>query len=217
MSDCSSEGLIRTWMAYWSFAEIESLMLARFPDVTHSEVRAILKAADKNHDGKIDFHELFEYTHSTDPVNRKLRERMVMALVAPGLAQGFRESEDRLQFRKADLNLDGQLDISEVESMMRRRFPDIKRRDVGDIFHAVDRNHDGQLDFQEVIEYTRSKDPSSRRLRDKLLQALAACEGYQTLASSASEPASAQKNSGMRRVSSASAVGSLIARPTRSA
>merc|ERR1711907_134831 len=114
-------------------------------------------------------------------------------------------------FRKADLNLDGHLDMKEVESLMRRGFPDIKKRDVRDLFEGIDQNHDGKLDFHEVLQYTRSKDPSTRRLREKLQTALSApslqassdCGG-------SSKPASRRRTS-MHRSGSATTVGSLIA------
>lgn len=203
--------------------EMSSCMEARFPDIKSGEVYAIFNAADQNHDGKLDFHEILDYTHSTDPAQRRLREKMLMALAAPRCSASYREGQERMYFRKADTNLDGQLDVTEVESLMRHCFHDIKKRDVTDIFHAVDRNHDGKLDFQEVVNYTRSKDTSNRRLRDKLQTALAAPftqsngDALPINASGTSRPNSKQKAPSMRRASSASTVGSLIASHRNSA
>lgn len=181
--------------------EVESLMRGRFTDIEKGEVRSIFNVADRNHDGRVDFKELFEYTHSTAPATRRLREKFMMALAAPGQKQSFRELEERMQFRRADVNLDGHLDLPEVESLLTRCFHDIKRRDVREIFAKADRNHDGKLDFQEVIDYTRSKrDPASQRRREMMATALAM-----------KLPSSDKKGAGIRRSSSASAVGSLVA------
>jgi len=202
--------------------ELVNLMHDRFPDMRVGEVRAIFKAVDENEDGNIDFQELLDYTHSTNPMARRFREKLTMALATPGLSTRYREGAERLQFRKADQNFNGQLDMAEVEALMRHCFHDVKRRDVSEIFRAVDRNHDGKLDFQEVADYTRSTDPADHRHREMFATALASppklksSESHPALkgcASGASTRASSkQSNSSMRRVSSASAVGALIAR-----
>jgi Ca2+-binding EF-hand superfamily protein len=200
-------------------AEVESVMQVRFPDMKSKEVRAIFNAADRNHDGGLDLQEVIDYTHSTAPARKRLREKMQMALAGPGISQSYRECEERMQFRSTDENLDGQLDINEIESLMRGSFPDVKKRDVRDIFQAADRNNDGKLDFWEFVEYTRSRDPAQGRLRDKMRTALMASQSCSdvngTSAKGASRPSSKQ-NSQMRRVSSASAVGSTIARSRNS-
>lgn len=218
------------------FTEVNALLQSRFPEIPRGQVRAIFDAADQNHDGKIDFQEVVDYTRSTNPAEKRLREKMSMALATPKCSSSFREGEERMQFRKADLNLDGHLDISELESLMLRCYPDIKIRDVQNVFQTADENHDGKLDYIEVSRYTRSKDPSSRRLREKLQTALAApftrssCEDADTAANgitrarrasmpvptqnttnSASRHGSKQNATTTRRASSASAVGSLIA------
>merc|ERR1711907_26687 len=142
--------------------EVEAVLEARFPGINSREVHAIFKGADRNNDGQLDFEEVVDYTRSSAPASRKLREKMQMALAAPGLQQSYRESEERVQFRKADLNLDGMLSVAEVESLMRHTFPDIKKRSVQDLFQAADRNRDGQIDFQEMIDFTRSRNPSNQ-------------------------------------------------------
>lgn len=194
------------------FKEITTLMKARFPAISVSDIRTIMNAADQNHDGKVDFQELVAYTHSTNPAGRMLRDKFLMALASPGDSQSYREGQERLQFRRADLNYDGHLDASEVEALMRSCFNDIKKRDVNSIFQAMDRDLDGKIDFHEVIEYTRSKDPSQSRLREKFVEALAMPRKDVSESNS--------KLKGPRRPArsaSASAVGSLIARRANSA
>jgi len=208
--------------------EIESLMKGRFSDIERGEVRSIFKVADRNNDGKIDFQELFDYTHSSGPQTRRLREKLLMALADPGQKPSYREGEERMHFRRADLNQDGELDLPEVEALMTRWQHDIKRRDVHEIFHGADRNHDGKLDFQEVMDYMHSrKIPSQQRFREQLTAALAkplpakmkGCQSHPTLLpcsanpsrSSSKQTAPSNSNSGVRRSSSATAVGSLVA------
>jgi Ca2+-binding EF-hand superfamily protein len=209
--------------------ELVAFMRERFPDIKVSEVHAIFEAADRDHNGSIGFCELRDYTRGTEPTNRRLRDKMLMALATPGLSSSYREGEERLQFRRADMNLDGHLDMKELETLMQRSFSDIKRRDVRDLFQAMDRNHDGKLDFHEVCGFTHSTDASRHRLREKVLTALALPQkvGMKTPgaksrnesrsskvtanACGASTPTSQQRDSNMRRASSASAVGSLIA------
>merc|ERR1712054_326387 len=193
-------------------SEVEAGLEARFPGINDREVQAIFKGADRNNDGELDFEEVVDYTRSSAPASRKLREKMQMALAAPGLQQSYRESEERVQFRKADLNLDGALSVSEVESLMRHSFPDIKKRSVQDLFHAADRNRDGQIDFQELIDFTRSRNPSNQKLREKVLTALAAPRCTDSRSTSVAQRRSSKPSSQvLRRVISASAVGSAIA------
>jgi len=193
------------------FNEVETMLEARFPGINSRDVHAIFKGADRNNDGHLDFEEVVDYTRSSAPASRKLREKMQMALASPGLQQSYRESEERVQFRKADLNLDGALSVAEVESLMRHSFPDVKKRSVQDIFQAADRNRDGQIDFQELIDFTRSRNPSNHRLRDKVLTALAAPRSTDRRSTCvAQRRASKPSSQALRRVSSASAVGSPL-------
>lgn len=206
------------------FTEVHALLQERFPDMRAAEVWSIFREADRNNDGKIDFSELLAYTHSTDPARRRVREKVSMALAAPRCSSSYREGQERMLFRKADLNLDGHLDMKEVESLMRRSFQDIKKRDVRDLFEGIDQNHDGKLDFHEVLQYTRSKDPSTRRLREKLHTALSApirqtsgdCTGAPATRTTGNSKlgslcmAPRHKVASMHRSSSATTVGSLI-------
>jgi len=198
--------------------EVECLLRRRFPDMKSAEVHAILKAADRNKDGKLDFHEVIEFTHGLHGGCRSLREKLQMALPGPELSQISVKDQERWQFRRADRNFDGYLDPTELESLLRREFHDIKKRDVRDIFQAVDQNHDGKLDFQEVADFTRSRDPSRCRLREKMKMALAASPPRPRAACGpASRPSSTGSSSKLRRASSASAVGNLIANRRNSA
>jgi len=215
------------------FGEVESLVRSRFPRMNNEAVHALFKASDTNHDGVLDFQELIAYIRSTDPAGRKLREKMQMAFAPQGLPQSYREGEERIRFRRSDKSLNGVLELQEIECLMRQRFPDIKKRHVHEIFKAIDRNHDGKLDFQEVSSYAHSRfvtDDSSRKMREMLLAALSETptQRSERLASvpgkhhrpaveSAPKDSSKQSSPKLRRASSASAVGSLIASPKVSA
>jgi len=220
------------------FDEIKSVLQVRFPDVRNREIHDILQAADNDGDGKLGFQEFYQFMHSQDPKTFRIREMFIMSFAIPGRSQSYRECDERLQFRRADLNLDGQLDYMEIETLMRNCFPDIKKRDVRDLLNGADRTHDGKLDFQEIIDYTHSTDPSSRRLREKLIQAFAALTPMETSIGSrssssccsrsssscgsrpisscgtasgrSSRSSSKQGPSKMRRIRSASSVGSMI-------
>jgi len=208
------------------FGEVESLVRSRFPRMNNETVHALFRASDANHDGVLDFQELIDYIRSTDPAGRKLREKMQMAFAPQGLPQSYREGEERIRFRRSDKSLNGFLELQEIENLMRQRVPDIKKRHVQEIFTAIDRNHDGKLDFQEVSNYAHSRfvtDAGSRQLREMLLGALSETptQRSERLASvpgkSDRQPDIAPKDSSLqssrklRRASSASAVGSLIA------
>jgi Ca2+-binding EF-hand superfamily protein len=181
---------------------------------------SIFRDVDANNDGEINFSELLRYTRATDPAKRRLREKMLMALAKPRCSSSYREGHERELFRKADLNLNGHLDMTEVEALMRSSFQNIKKRDVHDLFQGIDRNHDGKLDFLEVLQYTTSKDPSTRRLREKLQTALSAplvqassdCGGPSVRATAgSSKPVSRRSTTSMHRSGSVTTAGSLIA------
>jgi len=68
------------------FDEIESLMqdhLRAKKGEVHDLVREIFDAADQNRDGKLDLQEFVDYTRSTKPSNRRLRDEMLAAFMAP--------------------------------------------------------------------------------------------------------------------------------------
>lgn len=190
--------------------EVARLLQHRFPNSKPSDARAVFNAADTNRDGKLDLDEVTSYTHSSAPRQKRMRDRMVMALATPGDKTHYHEGRERAQFQKADVDMDGDLEKAEVEAVMLKTFPDIKRRDVEEIWRCLDQDKDGKVDARDVMNFTRSRDPEKKKLRDKFIMALSApdspCRGRVTLTPCG------QSDKCMRRVSSASTVGTAIVR-----
>lgn len=81
-------------------------------------------------------------------------------------------AEERLEFRRADLNGDGKLDFGEIKRVLQRSGCRAEDKEASAIMNAVDRNHDGSIEFEELIGYTHSF-PANRHLRDKVRCAFA--------------------------------------------
>jgi len=67
----------------WDMAEVELLMRRHNSDIKRRDVRNIFQELDRNHDGKISFHEFTEYTRAKHCTSRRLREKLRAAAAAP--------------------------------------------------------------------------------------------------------------------------------------
>uniref|UniRef100_A0A915A4Y5 EF-hand domain-containing protein n=1 Tax=Parascaris univalens TaxID=6257 RepID=A0A915A4Y5_PARUN len=115
--------------------ELKSVMIKMGQCPTDDELNAMFSAADKDHDGNIDFNEFLTIAHA-NPLSLSLKA----------------------VFEELDVDGDGCITRSELRTAFQRMGHTLSDTDIKAIYKHVDANNDGKINFQEFCQMmTRKK------------------------------------------------------------
>uniref|UniRef100_A0A1I7YW51 EF hand n=1 Tax=Steinernema glaseri TaxID=37863 RepID=A0A1I7YW51_9BILA len=115
--------------------ELKAVMIKMGQSPTEEELNAMFNAADKDHDGNIDFNEFLSIAHA-NPLSLSLRA----------------------VFDELDVDGDGYITRSELRIAFQRMGHTLSDQDIKAIYKHVDINQDGKINFEEFCRMmTRKK------------------------------------------------------------
>ncbi|TMS36755.1 hypothetical protein L596_003844 [Steinernema carpocapsae] len=115
--------------------ELKAVMIKMGQSPTEEELNAMFNAADKDHDGNIDFNEFLSIAHA-NPLSLSLRA----------------------VFDELDVDGDGYITRSELRIAFQRMGHTLSDQDIKAIYKHVDLNQDGKINFEEFCRMmTRKK------------------------------------------------------------
>jgi len=127
-----------------SKSEVSRLLRRIMYALTHEDIDTIMKEADTNEDGKLDYDEFANWLNknATGKVAIRLQKSV------------YRESDIlRALFRAFDIDGNGLISRKELHVVFAKSCPHFSKKQVDVILDIMDVNHDGHVDYDEFVDF----------------------------------------------------------------
>mmetsp|Transcript_98759 Transcript_98759/g.175828 ORF Transcript_98759/g.175828 Transcript_98759/m.175828 type:complete len:687 (+) Transcript_98759:53-2113(+) len=124
-----------------SFVEMSALLREGNPSLTDKELAMMFREIDVDGNLKVDFKEFVRYVNTVPPGTLKTEEEKTELV------------QQRQDFKKLDVNQDGELSFQELSAVLKKGNPGMKEKDLQLLFKAIDQDDSGGINFDEFCAF----------------------------------------------------------------